>query len=34
VGLAVVACNNCGKPRGKVGGVGGGRMGVVECERL
>jgi hypothetical protein len=34
VGLAVVACNNCGKSRGKVGGVGGGSVGVVACERL
>ena len=34
VGLAVVACNNCGKSRGKVDGVGGGRIGVVACERL
>ena len=34
VGLAVVACNNCWKSRGKVSGVGGGKTGVVACERL
>ncbi len=28
-GFAVVACNNCEKSRGKLAGVGGGRMGVV-----